>query len=256
MPEGIITVELPPSGLSAWPSDALTDDSRELLYQAVLARQASAQMDAAKVRRMGVIVGTLGAGCAAVMAVGCLIVYEKTPVPPPPGYILVDKSDGTITQPIGATQIPKSFPEITRAKAMRDFITSCETYVPETFRKVEWHNCMLMATIAEQKLIAAEIGPKGPRDPTLLFVGPGTPQAVVSKFTEIRSQGEAGVDPNQTYHYQVRYERTEFTNGHETRPHYTAQVTFQFHPELKASMNDRLINPYGLQVISFSTTLD
>jgi VirB8 protein len=84
----------------------------------------------------------------------------------------------------------------------------------------------------------------------------GKPQATITKFTEFRKLGEAGVNPNQTFHYQVRYERVEVINGKETRPHWTAQVYFQFHPELRATPNDRLINPYGLQVVSFSTTPD
>jgi type IV secretory pathway component VirB8 len=250
----VTTVE--PEGLSAWPSEPLTDDSREAFYTAVKDRQQSALADAERVRRLGTIYGASGLAAAVVMAIGALTVYIKTPVPPPPGYILVDKTEGLITQPVSAQQAPTIFPEIVRERALRDFVTACETYVPETFLKVEWHNCMIMATPDEQKIIAADIGPKGPRDPTVLFGGPGKPQAVVDKFTEFRKLGEAGVNPNQTYHYQVRYQRVEVANGKETHPHYTAHIYFQFHPELRASMNDRIINPYGLQVVSFSTTPD
>ena len=39
---------------------------------------------------------------------------------------------------------------------LRDFVTACESYVPETFLKVDWHNCMIMAVPEEQKLIAAQ----------------------------------------------------------------------------------------------------
>jgi type IV secretory pathway component VirB8 len=51
----------------------------------------------------------------------------------------------------------------------------------------------------------------------------------------------------------VRYVRTEVVNGRETSARYTAEIAFAFHPELKISAADRLINPSGLQVVSFST---
>lgn len=253
MPEG---VDVTPQGLSAWPSEPLTDDSRDAFYEAVLARQQGVLADAAKVRRQGTIYGTVGMVAAVIMALGSTAVYLKTPVPPPPGYILVNSTDGTITQPVSAVQAPAIFPEVTKEVALRAFVTACESYVPETFLLVDWHRCMIMATPDEQKIIAADIGPKGHRDPAAIFTGPGKPQAVIDKFTEFRKLGEAGVNPNQTYHYQVRYERVEVINGKETRPHYTAQIYFQFHTELRATPADRLINPYGLQVVSFSTTPD
>jgi type IV secretory pathway component VirB8 len=258
MPEGIVetTQALAPAALSAWPSDPLTDDSREVFYNATLGRQQSVLEDAARIRRLGTIYGASGLAVAVIAVLSATAVYLKTPVPPPPGYILVDKTEGTISQPVNAVQAPAIFPEVIRERSLRDFVTACESYVPETFLKVDWHNCMIMAVPEEQKLIAAEIGPKGSRDPSAIFVGPGKPQAIVTKFTEMKKLGEAGVNPNQTFHYQVRYERIEFSNGKESRPHYTAQIYFQFHPELKATPNDRLVNPYGLQVVSFSTTPD
>jgi VirB8 protein len=239
-----------------WTSAPLTDESRDAFYEAVLSRQKSLLEDAAQVRKLGGRYGASGMIVGAVGVLAALVVYVKTPVPPPPGYILVDKTEGIISQPVSAVQAPAIFPTVVRERALRDFITACENYVPETFLKLDWHSCMIMAVPEEQKLIAAEIGQHGSRDPQALFTGPGKPQAVVDKFTEMKKLGEAGVPPNQTYHYQVRYERVEYTNGKESRPHYTAQIYFQFHPELKATPNDRLTNPYGLQVVSFSTTPD
>ena len=239
-----------------WTSAPLTDESREAFYEATLSRQQSLLEDAARVRKLGGIYGSAGLAAAVVMAIVASAVYLKTPVPDPPGYILVDKTEGIISQPVSAVQAPSIFPEVIRERSLRDFIQACENYVPETFLKLDWHSCMIMAVPDEQKLIAAEIGPGGSRDPAKLFTGPGKPQAVVTKFTEMKKLGEAGVSPNQTFHYQVRYERIEYSNGKESRPHYTAQIYFQFHPELKATPNDRLTNPYGLQVVSFSTTPD
>lgn len=255
MPEGPVVI-VPPQGLSAWSSEPLTDDSRDAFYEAVLTRQQGVLTDAAAVRRVGLLYGTAGLTVGVLGVLAALTVYVKTPVPPLPGYILVNSTDGTITQPVSAVRAPAIFPEVTKEVALRAFVTACESYVPETFLLIDWHACMIMATPDEQKIIASDIGPKGQRDPAAIFTGPGKPQATITKFTEFRKTGEAGVPPNQTYHYQVRYERLEVINGKERRPHYTAQVYFQFHPELRETQNDRLLNPYGLQVVSFSTTPD
>ena len=75
-------------------------------------------------------------------------------------------------------------------------------------------------------------------------------------FLAFVKEGEIGTETNKTYRYQIRYERTEVLNGKEKRPHYTANLSFQFHPELKETDADRLLNETGFQAISFSTVKD
>ena len=114
---------------------------------------------------------------------------------------------------------------------------------------------MLQATPDEQKRRAADIGVAGaPHYPPGIFGPAGW--AMPTDFLSFVKLAETGTAPNQTFNYQVRYARTEVINGHERRPRYTAMVTFAFHPELRISDADRLINPPGLQVISFSTVKD
>jgi type IV secretion system protein VirB8 len=244
--------------VSPWAAETLTDDSRTAFYQAALAHRVGAANDARAVRQLGLIVGGAGMFCAMLAVAAAAGVYLKTPVPPPPNYIVVDRTTGVIDPPVTAKDVPRYFSEAVRQRAMRDFIVACESYVPETWARLDFHTCMIMATPAEQKRRAEEIGSKGPRFPPTVF-GPGGwampngDESVPMKFTNM---GAVGAEPNQAWHYQVRYERTEVMNGKETRPRYTADVVFAFHPELRISPADRLLNPYGTQVLSFSTTKD
>jgi len=237
-----------------WVADSLTDESAAAFYNAALARRESATKDADAVRRMGLI---FGAGCLAIAALtsaSALVVYVKTPVPPPPGYILVDRSTGAIDPPVAARDVAPLFTEAVRERALHDFINACEGYIPETWTKLDYHACMVMATPAEQKRREEDIGRNGPRYPPTAFGQGGW--AMPSAFPAFTLLGVTGSGTGQTWHYQVRYERTEVTNNRETRPRWTADVVVSFHPELRISAADRLLNPYGTQVVSFSTTKD
>jgi hypothetical protein len=236
---------------AAWVAEDLSDTSREAFYQAALNRRESAEADTKAIRNHGLIFGLGGLAVGLFGIAAALVVYVKTPVPDPPGYILMDSSTGWIDRPLSAKDAPKAFPETIREASLRNFIGQCESYVPETWAKLDWHACMIQATPAEQKRREEDIGRNGPRYPVAVF-GP-TGWAMPTDYLSFVKLGEMGSAPNQTFHYQVRYQRTEVTNGRETRARYTADASFQFHPELRMSVTDRLINPSGLQVISFST---
>lgn len=237
-----------------WGSQALSDDGREAFYKAALGRWESGERDTHRFGRLGLMVGAAGM-LVAVLAVGAAAaVYLKTPVPPPPGYIFVDKTAGVVEQPVAAKDAAPLFPETVRDRALRDFIVACESYVPETWARLDFHACMIMATPAEQKRRADDIGRNGTRYPPTVF-GPNG-WAMPNAFLAFAKLGEVGVDPNQTYRYQVRYERTEVINGRETHPRYTADIMLQFHPELRITPSDRLLNPTGLQVVAFIPTRD
>lgn len=239
---------------SPWATSILSDESREAFYKAALSRLESRQMDAHKVRELGFLVGAAGLIFGLVGLGVATAVFLKTPVPEPPGYIFVDRTTGVVDQPVAARDAPRYFPATVRERAIRDFIVECESYMPETWARIDYHGCMIQATPAEQKRRAEEIGRNGPRYPPLVF-GPGG-WAMPTSFLAFTLLGQAGTEPNQTYRYQVRYERAEVSGGKETRQRYTADLTLQFHPELKISAADRLLNPFGLQVVSFSTIKD
>jgi type IV secretory pathway component VirB8 len=246
------------NAISPWVAETLTDDSQKAFYEAAIAHQAGVAKSSRMVGQLGFLCGAGGLFCALVMAVAAGDVYLKTPVPPAPGYIVVDRTTGVIDPPVTAKDVPRYFNEAVRQRALRDFIIACESYVPETWARLDFHACMIMATPAEQKRRAEDIGLKGPRFPPTVFgqggwAMPNGDGAVPMAFVNI---GSVGPEQGQAWHYQVRYERTEIINSKETRPRYTADIVVTFHPELKISPSDRLINSYGTQVISFSTTKD
>lgn len=238
----------------AWETEVLTDSSREAFFKASLARYESAERDSETIRRNsrltlagGIVLGLMGMGYG-------LVIQFRAPIPEPPQYILVHDAGGTIDRPLAAIDAPRIFGETVRERALRDFIVACEGYMPETWQRIDFHTCMILATPAEQKRRDADIGRLGPHYPPAVFGANGW--AMPTKFLAFVKLGEIGTAPTQTFHYQVRYERTEIENGRELRPHYTADITFSFRPDLKISADDRLLNPAGIQVLSFSTTKD
>lgn len=239
---------------SAWPADELADASRDAFFKAALARREGTEQDAKAIRNIGLIAGAGGVGVGLLGIAACLVVYLKTPLPPPPGYIMVDRSTGWIDQPVEAKDAPRLFPETVRERAMRDFVVACQSYVPETWARIDWHACMIQATPDEQKRLAADMGKNGPSYPPTIFGANGW--AMPTAFPSFQLHGATGTGETQTFSYEVRYVRTEVENGRETTARYTAEIAFSFHPELKISNADRLINPSGLQVVSFSTVRD
>jgi len=240
----------------SWPAETLSDASRAAFYKAALDRYESAEADTKAVRRQGFLFGCGGMLVGVLGMAAALTVYHKAPLPEPPGYILVDKSTGWIGQPMTAIDIPAYYPEATKDAALRDFIVSCESYVPQTWAKIAWHACMIQATPDEQRRREADIGRNGARYPVALF-GP-TGWAMPTDFPPgaFVNIGETGTGTSKTYNYRVRYRRTEVINGRESLVPYSAEIQFQFHPELKISPADRLINRTGLQVLAFSTVRD
>ncbi len=116
--------------VSPWAAETLTDDSRTAFYQAALAHRVGAANDARAVRQLGLIVGGAGMFCAMLAVAAAAGVYLKTPVPPPPNYIVVDRTTGVIDPPVTAKDVPRYFSEAVRQRAMRDFIVACEIIRP------------------------------------------------------------------------------------------------------------------------------
>jgi type IV secretory pathway component VirB8 len=243
-----------PYGETEWVSDTLDDQSQKAFYKAAIARQDGIEADAARVLRIASVMAVCG-GVVALLGVGAAwTVYAKTPVPEPPGYIYIDRSNGVFFNPIKANDVAASYPEAVKRAAIRDFIVACESYVPETWKDIDYHACMIRATPAEQKRRAVELGPGGERFPPSYFGAGG--YGVPVKFSQMKDMGTTGSGPQTTYTYDVRYTRSEVAQNKPALVAWSAHIVFQFRPELGISGDDRLINPSGLQVISFSTVKD
>lgn len=228
----------------------LDEQAREVFYRAAVVRQDSIEANAEAVRRLGIWFGGAGLVTAIVASTAAAMVFLSKPQPPPPGFVLVDRQSGIIGSATAAPDAPKLFGEMSNRRALRDFIARCTGFVPETWR-FEFHGCMVMASPDEQQRLAAALSPGGPDYPPELFGKGGW--AMPTRFLAF-VQRETGA--HETLHYQVRYERTEVANGRETRPHYTADDQFQWHPERPMAAEDRLLNPGGFQCVSFSSVRD
>jgi type IV secretion system protein VirB8 len=241
-------------GPMPWVAEDLTDASREAFYAAARQRQAAAEKADRSAGRLWQIVGCAGVAMGLLGMGAALDVFHRTPLPEPPRYILMDKTTGAIDPPVTARDAPRLFNDVMRERAIRDFIVACQSYVPPTWASLDYHACMLMAVPAEQKRLAADMSQKG--DPDYPPASFPNGYAMPSSFQQFLDLGSAGNPPNTTWTYEVRYSRTEVVNGQQRMVPYTARVDLQFHPELKISNADRLVNPTGIQVISFSTVKD
>jgi type IV secretory pathway component VirB8 len=234
-----------------WESEDLTAEARKAFYAATVAKIDAGRRSADDVRRLSLWFGGCCMGFALIMTTAAASVYFKTPVPKQPGFVAVfDSSSGRMGAAIPITDAPKLFSQAQDESDLQAFITRCEGYVPQTWASADFHACMIMSAPDEQKRRGADIGKDGPRYPPKVFPkGWAMPTAFLA-FTPYVT----GKDND--HHYEVRYERTEVTDGKETRPRYTAQVYFERHPELAMSPQDRRLNTDGFIATSFSTTKD
>jgi type IV secretory pathway component VirB8 len=237
-----------------WQSDTLDEPSQEAFFKAATARQDGIEKTSAKALQLagwlacgGVTVGLLGMGAG-------LVAYLKTPAQQPPGYIYIDRSNGTFFNPISANQVAATYPEAVFRSAIRDFVVACESYIPQTWKDVDYHSCMIRATPEEQKRRAAEIGKGGDRYPPTVFGEGG--YAMPLRFSLMQFQGKTGTGHQTTYSYKVRYVRSETVQNRSVLVPWSADIVFQMRPELNISGEDRLINPTGMQTLSFSPGKD
>lgn len=241
---------------NVWTAGDMDVASKEDFYKAALEhRKAAAKLTRSR-GTFGLIYGTVALVMGAAFAAGGAVLYSKTPTLPPPQYIPVDVAAGVVLPAVSAKDAPKLFPEAVREAAIREFITACHSYLPETWRKIDWHRCMIMATPDEQKRLAADMGPNGSRYPVAMFGANGWAMPTDFPLGAFQPLGTVGTGADTVYRYEVRYARTEVIGGKETTPHYTAQLAFSFYPDAKMDPNDRQLNRSGMQASAFSTTRD
>jgi type IV secretory pathway component VirB8 len=241
---------MPDGSSGSWQSEALDEEGRAAFYKAAISQHEASLRAANETHKMafaccagGVLIGVFGIASA-------LAIHLKQPLPEPPGYLVLDKQAGRIDGPIGAAEVPKLFSASVIEKALRDYIVACESYIPEIWSRVTYHECMVMSAPKEQKRRAEDIGKGGPHYPPDVFGVNGWAMPTAFPLMTLHDSGQG------VFEYEVRYERTEIVSGKETRPRYTAKMVVSFHPELKMEKADRLINQTGTQMISFSTTKD
>ena len=115
------------------------------------ARQEASERDRRRVNRLGYVVGISGMVGGLIALAAALTVVAKLPPVQPQKYVLVDKTSGAIVPATDAKDAPLLYPEATHRAEIRALIVACEGYVPQSWAKVDFHNCMIRLTPGEQK---------------------------------------------------------------------------------------------------------
>jgi type IV secretory pathway component VirB8 len=242
--------------MDTWVSESLSDDGQRAFFKAAQARQEASERDRRAVNRLGYVVGISGMVGGLIALAAALTVVAKLPPVQPQKYVLVDKTSGAIVPATDVKDAPLLYPEATRRAEIRALIVACEGYVPQSWAKVDFHNCMIRLTPGEQKRRNLDIGVDGGRYPPKAFGAVGYAMPTDFPMGAFVLLGSSGTPPNEVFHYSVRYERTEVIAGVEQHARYTADVVFTFRPDLKINGADALVNPARMQVESFSTIKD
>jgi hypothetical protein len=242
--------------MDTWVSDTLSDTGQQAFFEAAKERQAATERDRRARNTLGLWVGLGGIGSGLLALSISWNTVAKLPPVQPQKYVLIDKASGAVIPAADAKDAPLLYPESTRRAELHALIVACESYVPQSWAKIDYHLCMIRLTPAEQKRRALDIGTDGPRYPAKTFGPTGYAMPTDFPLGGFVLLGTVGTPPNEVYHYTVRYERTEVVNAVEQHVRYTADVVFTFRPDLKINAADALANPGRMQVESFSTIKD
>lgn len=242
--------------MDQWDSETLSQAGQEAFYKAARERQAEAEQSRRERLSLGFWVGIGGVAFGLIAVATNFVTVSKLPPAQPQKYVLIGEVSGAVVPAVDAKDAPMLYPEATRRAELRSLIVACESYVPQTWSKIDFHLCMIRLTPAEQKRRTLDIGTDGPRYPAKTFGPTGYAMPTDFPLGGFVPLGTVGTPPNEVYHYTIRYERTEVVNAVEQHVRYTADVVFTFRPDLKINAPDALANPARMQVESFSTIRD
>jgi type IV secretory pathway component VirB8 len=221
----------------------LHPDDREFQYRETLDFAQAERRLRRRVGMAGWIVGGVGAtiGLVSVCSLIVILPLKTTEV----RFVEVDTSTGWVGEAAGATDAPKMFSEQVAAHFLRAYVDAREGYVPET-DQVRWDAVRAMSSTDEFE------GYKAWRKTDVAPVKQFNLSGHVDVFNF--NVGKPIKGKNDTFSYVVRFDRREI-KGQAVGPikHWTATVDFQWHPEIVMGAQDRLINPAGMQVISYKS---
>ena len=237
-----------------WFSQSLDDKSRQALFDAVNAREQEREALKDDRRNLGFMIGAGGILVGLMFAGIAAYVQSRVPPPQASGVAIVDVSTGQTIRTVASTDAPSYYPERVRQCDIEDFISACEGYIPQIWATTQWHSCMIRATPEEQVRREKDIGKSGERYPVKVLGVDGW--AYPTSFQQFIQMGVKGTGPNAIYSYKVRYTRTEKIGGLSLPVHWSADISFAYHPELKMSPDDARNNRDAFQAISFSTVKD
>jgi type IV secretion system protein VirB8 len=221
-------------------------EMRQTLFAEVISFRAEERRFDRDRRHAGWWIGGIGAAIG-VLGMVCAASVLPLKQPPKPIYLEVDRSTGWVGEVAGAADAPKLFTDGLAERALREYIQDRESYVWQTDDQA-FHLVALESSPDEQKRYAED---RRQHPPSVTFGRDGYARCDNWHFTR-RGNGK-----DSTIEYEVRFYKTETKGGAVGLPQpWTALVALQFHPELTMSSQDRLINPAGLQVVSYSSFAD
>lgn len=235
------------SDIAAWEAAPLTPEMREAHFAASKSFAGEIERTGRAYRRTGFVTGAAGLviGIAGLL---CAVWAFSRPFPPPQ-YIEVDKSTGWIGETLGPADAPKLFGEHVVESVLRSYVEDREAFIPEA-DDLAFHRVAIRSAPDEQARYAAAHDPKNnPGAPFVVYGRSGF--ARVENFHMTKRGQNTKTD---TYDYAVHFFKTEVKRGQVGQAKaWTAELQFQFHPELPMNQQDRQINATGLQVISYNS---
>ena len=239
------------SDITQWQAQPLTPEMREQHFAQTRSYSGELERTGRAYRRTGFITGAAGMAVG-VLGLACAAFVLSRPVSPP-RYIAVDSSTGWIGETVGASDAPKLFKDRVIEAAIRSYVEDREAFTPEA-DDLAFHRVAIKSAPAEQARYAEAHDPR--RSPTtapFAVYGRGG-FARVSNFHMTRR----GEDPRtHTIDYLVRFQKLVSKAGSlQPIASWTAEISFQFHPELTMDLQDRLLNEPGLVVLSYSSYPD
>jgi type IV secretion system protein VirB8 len=234
--------------LTPWRSEALADADKKQLFADGNRFQEDRFLMGRAALRVGFWVGGTGAaiGVAGMVCAATLFPLKTRVVE----YYTVNQSTGYVGPSVGATDAPTLFTQQVAEAALQTYVEQRENYLFET-DGLAFHRVTLMSTPDEQaryKTMHDE-----PKAPARALRDRGYIQIENFQFWPV-GEGKA-----KTREYIVKFDRRVMPAGQPVPTKgdpYTAQISFQFHPEYPMALPDRRLNVTGLQVMSYRVHSD
>ncbi len=131
---------------------------------------------------------------------------------------------------------------------LSQYVRMRESYiVPEMSYNVHAVGLMSSQVTGEQQRYNESVKVSNPNSPQKLFGNDGR------EVVTIESVSILDKDPSGKWLGQADFSREDYKDksGVADRTHWRATIGFEFHPEAKMKDSDRLINPLGLQIMSY-----
>lgn len=227
--------------LTPWAAQPLSEANKRATHRAALNLSAESVLLGRHAIFVGWIVGGMGLALfTASIVLWWYLLPLKTTVQ---DFLLVDRTTGIISKPISLEDAPKTFPEATDEHYLWQFLKAREGWVPEDDR-------------ANDHIVKIMSSPQLPEVYQQWRALPSSP------MNAIKNDGHIDIDnlhfyrrptDRNTHNYLVTFDRTIWRADQVLkRQTMTADIAFQWHPELPMRPDDREYNAGGMVIVDFN----